>query len=235
MKKNLCAICAYHDITKLNLGNINKYIGGITQNIQLINNNYCKSDFLKEIIDQYGVYPGVVFDEFNAQSYYCDVVNDDSEYIYNFHYRRCLDLPKNFTLQPKTIICNGTQRGYTIQRLYKDFVIEPSFIKKHPDIMKQIYFIYSEIFNMLYEDVENIFKYSMFMGREMYICHKDVHKDMVHKCYKFIKLVLEKIDLNLFNKKRAMGFMIEGFISFYIITKRNKEGYNIYYTPIKEL
>ncbi|MCM1217953.1 MAG: hypothetical protein NC548_25995 [Lachnospiraceae bacterium] len=217
----------------MNIMNIQNCLGHITDKIYLINNNLCTSPFLKNINHKYGHCKGVVFDEFNAQSYFVDVMNDDSEYVYNCHYRRSLILPSKFKLTPKTIICNGSDRGVNLLKLTKTFIFNEAILKKHPDLIRKIFLIYSEVLNILYEDVEEIFRYQMFNSKEIYICHKDVQVELVQKTYEFIQKLCETFDEDVLNTRRCVGFLIEGFISSFFALKRSQEGYLIKYTNIR--
>lgn len=227
---NVAVVCSYHDLSRLNFMNIQKNLK-ISDRLFLINNKFCSSPTLKKLYEKYGFYNGVQFDEFNAQSYYSDVMNDDAEYVYNCQYRRCLTLPSPFNLTPSSIYCSRSDKGFNIQVVLREWIT--SFDKEnYVDVLKEIKFIFSKIFGLVYETVDEYFKLHAMYGHQLYILPKELHTELVQLGYKLIEEVCENIDDKYLNKTDFMDVILESFVSFFLILKK-KNGYNITTCDIK--
>ena len=224
MKNNISIICSYHDQSK-KYDMLKLLLNTISDDVYFINNNTHRSTQLQELLDKYGKYRGVQFDEFNAQSYFLENIQDDNEYVYNCHYRTFLDgINNNIELNPKTIYTGFNDFGNSIGHQYLMIWGHPIRVNNN---LHKLYEIYSQIFDIPIEHVSHFGLFQLSNACELYICHKDVQKEMIESTYKFIELVCESFGEDVLNKKRVVGYMIEDFISFFWIVKEIKENYKI--------
>lgn len=70
------------------------------------------------------------------------------------------------------------------------------------------------------------------INREMYICHKDIQKEMINHTYTFIEMCFDEFDDNVLNKDRFIGVMTETFMGFYLKKLELFDGYDIRYTKM---
>ena len=226
MKNNLAIICSYHDISKIIMSNILKNLSKLSDRLFLINNVYCCSDRLKELYDKYGKYNGIQFDELNAQSFYCDVMDDNAEFVYNTHYRRCLTITPSTGLNKNQILCSLSDKAYNIQILLRNWLFNNG-IKDNTEIMGIIKRVFSVVFLIETEDTDKYFKFNTLFGHELYVMPKELFVDMVHKSYDFIELICKKIIdsdyISLLDRNDFMDILLESFVSFYITWRKNSE------------
>lgn len=229
MDDKLTIIVSYHDKNLLKINKIKNHTNSFTQNVIFINNNKYTTDTLNEIKTRFP-FRGVQFDEFNAQSYYCEkLTKHHTDYVYHMHYRRILKdvyIPE-IELDKKNIYCVYDGSDYKMINHINNFVVND--IKSIDIICK----ILSNIFNIPTSDVKDILYEESFISKEMYIMHISLLKEMIQKGYKFIKLFCTNISTSHFNKRRIVGYSLELFVSFFFVYKKLYEKYNLIYKDIE--
>lgn len=227
---NLEIIVPYHDLTKIDFEQIKENVLKITDNVRLINNNFNRSEWSQEILDRFGHLKGCKLDEFNAQSYFVDELNGgdkNSEYVYNCQYRRFLDVPDDLKLEKDAIYCTKFPHKHSalINHIYYRMI----YFKSKEDVIKLID-ILSNIFDIPQTKIFEILKEGNYYPFEMYIMHKDLQKEMVHKIYQFIYMYCTSITDIYLMLNRCVGYAIELFVSMFINYKE-LQGYKIKTLP----
>lgn len=233
-QSKLTVLVPYHTKANMNKKKIQedvKYlVDDPNKDILYINNDKNCSSILKQLYMTYHTpyKKGVVFDEFNANSYLSEI-QLKSEYVYTCHYRRLLKLPPNIKLKEKTIYTciNFDHEDDCIFNLAK--YILTSFINLN---MVDTSSVMSILFNVI-QDVLKIDNKSFsdltsmkFLAREIHLCHTKIHNDYINKTYKCIELWCKKLPEHILNKNRIIGFFIEIFHACYFSQKK-LQGYEI--------
>ena len=224
--EDLSIIVSYHDVNKLNINKIKDYCRRFTNKVYMINNEKYCSDKLMNLKKKYP-FVGVQFDEFNAQSYYCDKMTDkQTEYVYHIHYRRYIDTNKREienNINEKTIFCPINEE-YEHITMYDFF--EHHVVKHDKKSLLNLKDVLSKVFDISITGVDNILK-KEFNSREMYIIHQSLQKRLVETGYKFIDTYCKYMPQKHLKQKRNIGYSLEGFVSFFFSVLEEFEGYRL--------
>lgn len=226
--KNLSIVVSYHDLNLVKFKVLYENLKKVAHDIYLLDTNHQTIDFLEYMREKYPI-PSVVFDEFNTQAYFVENIQDKNEYVYHTHYRRFfMDIDSsNLILDRKSLYLSGEHSSLKdlLKIIFGDLYTE--------DIFDTIVTMYSQLFGISTEKtVEIMTDDSMSPVREMYICHKDIQREMVIYLLNFIAYfvpIFNNLYKNTLDIKRITGFMIELTQGFYFKKLYMVDNYNVTY------
>lgn len=220
----ISVITSYHDINIVNFNILFEQLLKVGHDIYPLNTNYQTTETLNKLKSKYGHNKGVVFDEFNTQSYFVENIHDKNDYVYHTHYRRYfINIDSNIELDKNIVYVSNDDRS--LFELLK-IIFDDSYTD---DILNKIILIFSQVFNISFEDTHYVLmSETPSPVREMYVCHKDIQKEMVEYMYKFIDVFCSSFNDDILNIKRIVGYMIELAQGFYFKKLALIDNYKLY-------
>lgn len=213
---NIDIIVSYHDFEITNFDVLKSRLLPVSKRIHLVNNNYRRGKYLNDFVKHIKPQTGIVFDEFNSQSFFYDNIPDDCEYVYHTHYRRSFNLPDELSLNKYKIYCVKGEIWSS------EHFVETNNCKYYFKDINHLKNIRCEVLGYTGETDDYITYNTPFVSREIYIIHVDIFKEFIEKEYQYINLLYNRLDNSYFDIPRFFGYAIENFYSYFMNYKELK-------------